>query len=233
MLLDSDYYLLALPPLALTGWACWNIFSARRAASRITAASGITAGQAARTLLDEGRAGDVNVVPISGPLANHYDAARRQLRLAAGVSAGRSLAALGIAAHEAGHALQDAERFPGLYVRNLLVPAATLGSILVWVLILSGLLLDVFRLFVWGVFASWLAVGLQLLNVPIERDAGRRGLHVLHACGLVTPEEEPVVKRVIASMAWTYVAATLTGFWKAPFEILTSRHTDDSIRARP
>jgi Zn-dependent membrane protease YugP len=171
----------------------------------------------------------VQILPARGQLTNHYDVGRNQLRLAEGVYSGRSLAALGIAAHEAGHALQQAERYPGLHVRNVVVPAATLGSTLVWVLILSGLWLDVFRLFIWGVFAFWLAVAFQLLNVPIERDAGKRARHVLHASGLAAPDEELVVARVIGSMAWTYVAATLTSFWTAPWEIMASRQAHSPV----
>jgi Zn-dependent membrane protease YugP len=180
----------------------------------------LSGGQTAEAILEAGRADGVEIEPVSGQLANHYDASRKQLRLSSPVFRGRSLAALGVAAHEAGHALQHTERYPGLLVRNVVVPAASLGSTLVWVLILSGLLLGIFRLFVWGVLTFWIALGVQLLSVPIERDASQRARERLLAAGLVTPGEEPVVTKVMNATAWTYVAATLTGFWTSPFEIL-------------
>jgi Zn-dependent membrane protease YugP len=222
MLLDSDYYLLVIPPLVLCLWAQWRIVAARRAAARRIAASGLSGGQTAEAILETLHANGVEIEPVSGQLANHYDASRKQLRLSHKAFAGRSLAALGLAAHEAGHALQHLERFPGLYVRNVVVPAASLSSTVVWVLILTGLLYGIFRLFVWGVFAFWIAIGLQLLNVPIERDASKRARHRLLAGALVTPGEEPVLTKVMNATDWTYVAATLTSFLATPFQILRS-----------
>jgi len=134
----------------------------------------------------------------------------RCARLSQSVCAGRSLAALGVAAHEAGHAIQQASRYPGLIVRDAIVPIANLGSIAFWLLILAGLFLGMFRLIIWGLALFSLTVVLQLINVPIEIDASRRARQTLLATGLVTQEVGAVVGRVMNAAAWTYVAAILT-----------------------
>jgi hypothetical protein len=133
------------------------------------------------------------------------------LRLSRDVYEGRSLAAMGVAAHEAGHAIQDATGYPGLVARNSIVPVASLGSQVFWLLILAGMLLGMFRLIVLGIILFSLIVLFQVLNLPVEFDASRRARQILLSAGLVSIEEEPVVARVLNAAAWTYVAAALTG----------------------
>jgi Zn-dependent membrane protease YugP len=153
----------------------------------------------------------VDIEPASGELSDHYDPRGRVLRLSRDVYTGRSLAAIGVAAHEAGHAIQQATGYPGRFVRDLVVPMAELGSMVVWMLIAAGLLLGMFRLIVLGIALFLLLVLLQLLNLPVELDASRRGREVLLSAGLVGAEEEPAVARALDAAAWTYVAAALTG----------------------
>ncbi len=210
MLLDVDYILLGMPGIALSLWAQWRIVSAGSAASRLPAASGLTGAEAAQRLMQASGAGLVEITPAAGQLANHYDPSRKVLRLARSVHAGRSLAALGIAAHEAGHAIQHASRYPGLIVRGAIVPLANPGSIAFWLLILAGLLLGIFRLIVWGLALFSLTVILQLINVPIELDASRKARRNLLATGLMTQEEDAVVGRVLNAASWTHVAGVFT-----------------------
>jgi len=210
MLLDVDYILLGMPGIALSLWAQWRIVSAGSAASRLRAASGLTGAEAAQRLMQAGGAGPAEITPAAGQLSNYYDPSRKVLRLARSVHAGRSLAALGVAGHEAGHALQHASRYPGLVVRGAIVPTANLGSIAFWLLILAGLSLGMFRLIVWGLALFSLTVVLQLINVPIELDASRRARQSLLATGLMTHEEDAVVGRVLNAAAWTYVAEVFT-----------------------
>ncbi len=210
VLLDIDYILLGMPGIAFSLWAQWRIVSACSAASRLPAASGLTGAEAAQHMMKANGGDPVKITPASGQLSNYYDPSHKVLRLSRSVHAGRSLAALGVAAHEAGHAIQHASRYPGLIVRGAIVPMANLGSIAFWLLILAGLSLGMFRLIIWGLALFSLTVVLQLINVPIELDASRRARRTLLATGLMTQEEDPVVNRVLNAAAWTYVAAVFT-----------------------
>src|SRR5271166_1324847 len=207
MLLDIDYILLGMPGIALSLWAQWRIVSACSAASRLPALSGLTGSEAARRLMQASGVGPVEITPASGQLSNHYDPSRKVLRLSQSVCSGRSLAALGVAAHEAGHAIQQASRHPGLIIRDMIVPTASLGSIAFWLLILAGLFLGMFRLIIWGLALFSLLVLVQLLNLPIELDASRRARGKLLEAGLISAEQDPVISRVMKAAAWTYVAA--------------------------
>jgi Zn-dependent membrane protease YugP len=147
---------------------------------------------------------------VAGQLTDHYDPSNKVLRLSEGVYAGRSLAALGVAAHEAGHAVQDATRYSPLVVRNLMVPAAGFGSSAAWIIILAGFVLHWFNLIMIGIGVFSLTVLFQVVNLPVEFDASRRARHALAMTGLISPEEDATVGRVLNAAAWTYVAATLT-----------------------
>ncbi len=217
MLLDSDYILLGMPGIALSLWAQWRIVSACSTAARIPATSGLTGAEAARRLIEASGVGPVEITPASGQLANHFDPGRKVLRLSHGVYAGRSLAAIGVAGHEAGHVLQQTASFPWQSVREAVVPIACLGSIAFWMLILAGLLLGMFQFIIWGLALFSVVVLLQLLNLPTELDASRRARQRLLATGLVTKEQEAVVIRVLDAAAWTHVASVFTAvaspFW--------------------
>ncbi len=123
------------------------------------------------------------IEPVAGQLTDHYDPGHKVLRLSEGVYAGRSVAALGIAAHEAGHAIQDASHYPGLIVRNAIVPVAGLGSTVFWILILAGMFLGMFRLIIAGIILFSATVVFQLINLPVEFDASRRARQMLLSTG--------------------------------------------------
>jgi Zn-dependent membrane protease YugP len=206
-----DYCLLSLPSVLLTGWAQAEIMRAYTAGSRLPAASGLTGAQTAEAVLRAGGATRVGIEPAAGELSDHYDASHKVLRLSRGVCEGRSLAALGVAAHEAGHAIQDASGDRRLVARNVLVPWTALGSQVYWILIAAGVWLGMERLILLGIILFSLMLVFQLLNLPVELDASRRGREVLVSAGLVNAEEVPLVARVMNATAWTSVAATLTG----------------------
>jgi Zn-dependent membrane protease YugP len=206
-----DYVLLLLPALALSMWAQVRILRAHAAASRFPAGSGPSGAETARLVMRAGGVTGIEIEPASGELSDHYDPRDKVLRLSRGVHAGRSLAAMGVAAHEAGHAIQDAAGYPGLVARDLIVPLAGLGSQVFWLLIAAGILLGMLRLIVLAVVLFWLVVLLQVLNLPVELDASRRARQPLLSAGLVSAEEDPVVARVMNAAAWTSVAAALTG----------------------
>lgn len=156
------------------------------------------------------------IEPVEGFLTDHYDPGEKVLRLSPDVYYGQSLSAVGVAAHEAGHAIQDATRYPLLVVRNGPVPMASIGSNLAWVLIMVGFALMAAQS-VWGqpvllsgIGAFSLTVLFQLVNLPVEFDASRRARLMLVDHGIVTGQEDTVVKRVLDAAALTYVAARLT-----------------------
>ena len=179
-------------------------------AKQIPAHSGYTGAQAAATLLRSAGVEGVDIEPVEGFMTDHYVPGQRVLRLSPEVYGGRSLAALGVAAHECGHALQEATRYPLLVLRNGLVPLAGIGSNLSWIIIMAGFLLHLAGLIYVGIAAFAVTVVFQLVNLPVEFDASRRARRALVDAGLVTPEEDATVGKVLNAAALTYVAATVT-----------------------
>jgi Zn-dependent membrane protease YugP len=228
MLINSmDYFLYAIPGLLLTLWAQWRIKTAYAEGSRIAARSGLTGAQAAAAIMKDGGATGVSIEPISGVMTDHYDPQQKVLRLSEGVYANRSLAAVGIAAHEAGHALQDATHYTGLIVRNLIVPLASLGSSAFGMIIMAGFLFQSPRLIMLGVLVFSATVVFQIINLPVEFNASRRARQELLSTGIVSPEEDEVVGRVLNAAAWTYVAGALTSVFTLLYYLSLARRSRD------
>jgi Zn-dependent membrane protease YugP len=227
-----DYLLFLLPGMLVSTWAQARIMRAYAEGSRIPAGSGLSGAETAQLVMRAGGVTGVGIEPVVGELSDHYDPRSKVLRLSRDVYAGRSLAAMGVAAHEAGHAIQDATGYPGLTVRNFIVPLASLGSQVFWLLIAAGMMLGMFRLIIVGIVLFSLVVFFQVLNLPVEFDASRRGRQILLSAGLVSVEEEQAVARVLNAAAWTYVAAALTGVltlfaYLSQFGLLGRRRNDD------
>jgi Zn-dependent membrane protease YugP len=207
---DPIYFLFLAPGLLLALWAQVRIQAAYHEGSRYRSSSGITGAHAAAEVMRAEGISNVAIEPVSGRLTDHYDPAHKVLRLSEGVYASPSLAALGVAAHEAGHALQDAHHYAPLVIRGVMVPVAGFGSGAAWIIFALGLVLRSFGLVMAGIALFSAVVLFQLVNLPVEFDASARARRALLATGLIRPEEEPVVARVLNAAAWTYVAATLT-----------------------
>jgi Zn-dependent membrane protease YugP len=207
---DPVYLMFVAPAMILGLWAQWRVKSAYSVASRIAPASGYTGAQAAQALLQTAGVSQVRIEPVEGFLSDHYDPRQKVLRLSPDVYRGRSLAALGIAAHESGHALQDASHYPLLGLRSGLVPLASMGGSLGWIIIVIGFLMASMSFVLIGIGAFSLTVLFQLVNLPVEFDASRRARIILAEGGLITPEEDVYVKKVLSAAALTYVAATLS-----------------------
>lgn len=213
---DPLYFLLLAPGLLLGLWAQWRVSSAFHQGQQYRSPGGMTGAEAARAVLRAAGVPDLPIEPVQGVLTDHYDPVHKVLRLSPAVYHGRNLAAIGVAAHEAGHAIQDATRYPLLVVRNAIVPMASIGSNLSWLVIIVGIVLMSagFLLGKWvllfgiGLFAT--VVVFQIVNLPVEFDASRRARITLLNHGLVTEQEDAVVARVLNAAAMTYVAATLT-----------------------
>jgi Zn-dependent membrane protease YugP len=208
---DPVYLFFLAPGILLALWAQMRVQRAFREASEVPAESGLTGAEAAEAVLREARIAGVAIQPVEGYLSDHYVPGQRILRLSPPVYTGHSLAALGIAAHESGHAIQDAHRYPLLVLRNALVPLASIGSNLSWLIILVGFALSSLMWVKIGILAFAVTVVFQLVNLPVEFDASRRARLALVEGGLVSREEDRVVKKVLDAAAWTYVAATVSG----------------------
>jgi Zn-dependent membrane protease YugP len=204
--------LLLVPAIILALVAQGMVKSAYAKYSRIGAASRITGAQVAKMLLDQGGAGDVTVEEIRGQLTDHYDPRKKALRLSQGVYGSSSLAALGIAAHETGHALQHRNNYAPLMLRNVIYPVANIGSTLAFPLffigMLSGsgstLLMDI------GILLFMGAVLFTVITLPVEFDASKRAVALLGDQGYLAPQELVGARKVLRAAALTYVAATAT-----------------------
>jgi len=199
-----------LPSLVLAGLAQMWVKSAYAKASKVAALSGMTGREAAAEILRAEGITDVKIEPVQGWLSDHYDPRHKTLRLSPQVYEGRSLAALGIAAHEVGHAIQHADSYKPLVVRNGLVPIAGIGSNLSFILIIVGLILSLQGLATLGVVLFGATVLFQLVNLPVEFNASSRARERLQTLGLVTANEDGTVGKVLNAAAMTYVAATIT-----------------------
>ncbi len=219
---DPLYFLILLPGILLAAWAQFRVQAAYGRASQIPAQSGYTGAQAAAALMNSAGVYGVDIQPVQGFMTDHYVPGKRLLRLSPEVYHGRSLAALGIAAHEAGHALQDAQHYAFLVARNGLVPLASVGSNLSWIVLIAGLLLHSVHLTFLGIILFALVVLFQVINLPVEFDASRRARIALVDGGLISPQEDVTVGKVLNAAALTYVAATLTSVLTLIYFLLRS-----------
>ena len=208
---DPMYLVYVGPAILLAMWAQAKVKSAYAHAGRIPARSGLSGAEAAQRILNKYGITDVAIEPIKSFLGDHYDPRHKVLRLSPDVYHGRSLASLGIAAHEVGHAIQHASSYGPLAIRNCLVPIASIGSSLSFGLIFAGMFIQAFQvLAIVGLFLFGAVVVFQLVNLPVEFNASSRARRILLEQGMVTQEENRVVGKVLNAAAMTYVAATVT-----------------------
>jgi Zn-dependent membrane protease YugP len=204
---DFGLLLFLLPAFALAVLAQFMVRSAYAGASRIPAR--LSGFAAARKVLDAAGLFDVAIEQVPGSLSDHYDPRHKVLRLSQGVYHGNSAAAIGIAAHEAGHAIQDARHYAPLMVRNAAVPVASFGSNFGMTMAFFGLALGLNALLVAGIVVFSGVVFFQLVNLPVEFDASARAKRQLMDLGLASDEQMVWVRKVLNAAALTYVAATL------------------------
>ena len=207
---DPVYFLYVGPAILLALWAQVKVKSAYAHASKIPARSGLSGAETAQRILNDHGISNVAIEPADSFLGDHYDPKHKVLRLSPDVYHGRSLASLGIAAHEVGHAIQDATAYGPLAFRSGLVPMASIGSNMSVGLIFAGIILGFTGLAVVGLALFGVVVLFQLVNLPVEFNASKRARQVLLANGMVTTEEDRVVGKVLSAAAMTYVAATIT-----------------------
>jgi uncharacterized protein len=209
------YFIFALPALLLGLWAQSRVRSAFAKYSRVRSATGMTGAQAARKILDANGLQSVMVEQVRGMLSDHYDPRSKTLRLSESVYGAPSLAAVGVAAHEAGHALQDQSHYAPLALRSALVPTVQIGSWLGPIIFLAGLFMS--RMVgTFGTTLAWVGLGVfaltavfALVTLPVEFDASHRAKQLLVSTGVLAPQEMQGVNSVLNAAALTYVAAAL------------------------
>lgn len=201
------YFLFIAPALLLAFIA--QIWLKSTYASAMKKAAPLSGAAAARHILDSAGLYDVSIEQIPGQLSDHYDPGAKVLRLSPDVYQSRSLAAVGIAAHEAGHAIQDAKHYAPLVLRNLAVPTASFGSGASWILLLIGMIFNFKFLMLAGIILFGCVVVFQLINLPVEFDASSRAKRILVDLNIVPQEDMPAVRNMLYAAALTYVAATL------------------------
>jgi len=205
-------FIILIPALILAGWAQLYVQSTFSRYSNVEASRRITGAELAANLLRRGGVSSVRVEQIPGTLTDHYDPRSNVLRLSDPVYASNSVAALGVAAHEVGHALQHASGYVPLKLRNSIVPVANFGSTASFPLILLGLLLGLPKLAFIGVVVFSAVVLFQIVTLPVEFNASHRAVALLESGGYLTSQEIPMVRKVLGAAALTYVAAALVSF---------------------
>lgn len=205
--------ILLIPAIILTMYAQSKVQSAYRTYLNVANNRGVSGADVARAILDRNGLGNIPIYTIQGVLSDNYNPMRHTMNLSSDVYNGRTVASIAIAAHESGHALQHAEGYKLLQIRNSIVPVANIGSTLSWPLLIMGLLLGRSGdfLFNLGIFMFLGVVAFHLITLPVELDASRRALVQLQEIGAVSSGQEVSgAKKVLDAAALTYVAALAT-----------------------
>ena len=205
--------IIVLPAIVFALWAQLRVKSTFAQYSQTSTRSGETGASAARRLLDANGLQSVGIMRVSGELTDHYDPRKRMLFLSESVHDSRSAAAIGVACHEAGHAIQHARAYGPLMLRMNIIPVCSFGSTLAMPLFLIGLIFagDFGYLFMLlGIAFFSLSTFFQLVTLPVEFNASRRALEGMESCRLLTQNELPMARRVLSAAAMTYVAALAT-----------------------
>jgi len=218
--------ILLVPAILFTMYAQMKINSAYGRYSKVGTRNNITGAQAARIILDRNGLHDVKIEFVNGKLSDHYDPRVRVLRLSSGVYNSTSIASVGIAAHECGHAIQHANSYSLLKFRNTIVPVVNFASNLAWPLLIFGLLFSFPAAQSFGILAFVLVVVFHLVTFPVEVDASGRALKQLTDNGIVYNEELGGAKKVISAAAMTYLAALATAIMNLLRIVIIARRDD-------
>ncbi|XZL77438.1 zinc metallopeptidase [Clostridium perfringens] len=202
-------YLILIPAILISAWAQFKVSSTFNKYSTVRSINGYTGAQVARILLNDAGLQEVEIQQVPGRLSDHYDPRAKVLRLSSDVYGSTSVASIGVAAHEVGHAIQDKESYSALVFRNAIVPVVNFSSSLSWILFFIGILLSYSTLVTIGIILFSVVVLFQLVTLPVEFNASSRALKLLEARGILYDKEVDGARRVLSAAALTYVAATL------------------------
>lgn len=205
--MNGNTIVLMLAALIFTVWAQVKVQSTFEKYSAVASARGFSASAVARQILDRNGLGNIRIERVSGKLSDHYDPKAGVIRLSESVHDSTSVAAIGVAAHECGHAVQYAKNYAPIKVRAAIIPITNIGSKLAWPLILAGFLFEFLGLAYLGVAFFSLSAVFQLVTLPVEFNASSRALATLSDEGMLYDEELTGAKKVLSAAAMTYVAA--------------------------
>jgi Zn-dependent membrane protease YugP len=222
MFFDPLYFVFALPGILLGMWASFRVKSTFARYSKVTSRRGMSGAEAARELVRLRGIEGVRVEETPGFLSDHYDPTARVLRLSPDVYEGRSLASLGVAAHEAGHAIQHAQDYTPMKLRALIVKPAMVGSNLSYVMLGIGLAAQLPGLVWLGIIGSALGAAFALVTLPVEFDASRRAVIALQDTGIIYPDEADAAGAVLRAAAMTYVAGAITAVMQLLYFLIRS-----------
>jgi len=208
MLYNDPTFLLIIPAFLLAVYAQWKVSSTFAKYSRVACSRGYTGAQVARYILDDYRLQNIAVEQTPGSLTDHYDPRAGKLRLSENVYGSNSVAAIGVAAHEAGHAIQEAKGYVPIKLRNGLVPVTNLGTTLAFPLFLLGMFAGLPQFMDVGIILFALAVVFSIVTLPVEFNASARALRVLADGRFLNEKELTMAQSVLSAAALTYVAAT-------------------------
>lgn len=203
-------FIIILPAILLALYAQSKVSSTFNKYLRVRSSNGYTGYDVARRLLDYHGLNDVPIELVHGRLSDHYDPRRRILRLSRDVYESNSIASVGVAAHECGHAIQHQEGYAPLVVRNMIAPVASFGSQAAWIFIIAGFIFSSINLIDVGILLFTAAVAFQLVTLPVEFNASKRAIALLEGNGLISQDDVRPAKEVLKSAALTYVAAALS-----------------------
>jgi Zn-dependent membrane protease YugP len=221
--LTGVFLICTVVPLLFGLWAQMQVRRTFKRYSEVPTANGLTGAQAAASVLSASGVAGVSIRPVEGRLSDHYDPRSKTLNLSAEVGQAATVAALGVAAHEAGHAVQDARAYAPMRIRQTLVPAATIGSQL-WIFpAFLGLIIGSLGLVNIGLVLFLAVVVFQLVTLPVEFDASRRALVALEGGGLLGATEIDGARAVLRAAALTYVAALAASIGQLVYFFLASR----------
>lgn len=223
MFLDPTYVMMVMVPgLLISVLASWRVRSAFNRYSQVGSSRGYTGAQAAQVLLDRAGISDVRIVPAHGFLSDHYNPATKELALSPDVYSSHSIAAIGVATHEAGHAIQHAHGYTPLWLRSALVPVANIGSMFSYIVIVAGAITGLMGISLIGVLLFSAVVVFQIVTLPVEFDASARAKRLVVEAGIVYPEERTGIDRVLNAAAMTYVAAVVTSLLTLLYYLMRS-----------
>ena len=224
--IDPYYLLLVVPALILSVIAQIQVKTTFRRYQSVASRSGLTAAQACRLILDRNSLQNIGVETVAGELTDHYDPRARVIRLSASVASSTSVAAIGVAAHEAGHAVQYQQNYFPIRVRAAIIPITQIGTSIAPLLLIAGLLFSYQPLVSVGLLGFFLMVVFQLVTLPVEFNASHRALAALSEGGLMDPTEIAQTRKVLSAAAMTYVAALFSSVLQLLRLMLLTRRDD-------
>ena len=226
-LFDPLFLIVVLPFAALAFWASSRVKGTFKKYNKIPIRSGFSGAETAQAMLHGAGIHDVTIESVPGMLSDHYDPQAKVVRLSDDILNGRTAAAVAVAAHEVGHAIQDAQGYAPMSIRSSLVPVANIGSSLAPWMIIIGVFTNLTGLAWLGVIIFAAAVLIHIVTLPVEYDASFRAMRVLEGSGIVATDEMPGVKKTLYAAGFTYVAATLVALAHLAYYVMLLAGNDD------